>query len=111
MARIGRIALAAALGAAAWLAPAVAGLAPPSARAQAPAAARDGWRKEFEEVCAKTQDAMVLTATELRSLVDRCDRLKPQVEALGESERKVYSRRLSACRNLYAYVLESKQAP
>jgi hypothetical protein len=111
MARIRRLAMAALLAAATWLAPATLRLAPPSARAEAPAAPRDGWKKEFEEVCAKTQDAMVLTTAELRSLVERCDKLKPQVEALGESERKVYSRRLSACRNLYAYVLESKQAP
>jgi hypothetical protein len=33
------------------------------------------------------------------------------VEALGGSEAKVYLKRLVACRNLYAYVLESRQAP
>jgi len=74
--------------------------------AQAPAAS--DWKKEFEEVCAKTQDAMLLSQDELRELVRRCDALKPRLEALGESERKVYLKRLSACRNLYAYVLESR---
>jgi hypothetical protein len=109
MARIRKIVLAAALGAAAWTAAPGARLAPARALAQAPA--QDGWKKEFEEVCAKTQDAMTLSTAELRSLVERCDRLKPLVEALGESERKVYARRLAACRNLYAYVLESRPPP
>ncbi len=109
MARIRRIVVAAALGAVAWLASPAARLAPSPALAQA--AASDGWKKEFEEVCAKTQDAMALSTDELRALVELCDKLKPRVDALGESERKVYSKRLAACRNLYAYVLESRQSP
>lgn len=77
---------------------------------KAPAAARDGWRQEFEEVCAKTQDAMALTTEELRALVSRCDGLKPAIDRLAESERKVYAKRLAGCRSLYAYVLESREA-
>jgi hypothetical protein len=79
------------------------------ALAQAPAAAAADWKKEFEEVCAKTQDAMALPLDELKSLVARCDRLKPQIERLEESQRKVYSRRLQVCRDLYQFVLESRQ--
>ncbi len=95
------------IGAACWLG----SLAPPravsAALAQAAQAVGD-WKSEFEEVCARTQDAMVLSTEELRALVGRCDRLKPLIDQLGESERKVYSRRLQACRNLYAFVLESR---
>ena len=68
-----------------------------------------GWKEEFEEVCGRTQDAMSLGAAELRSLIDRCDKLKPAVDALEESARKVYARRLSACRELYAFVLETRE--
>ena len=88
-------------------------LAGPPAVAQAPGkapAARDGWKQEFEELCAKTQDAMALDSEELRSLVSRCDKLKPAIDGLAESERKVYAKRLAGCRNLYAYVLESREA-
>lgn len=67
-----------------------------------------GWKEEFEEVCSKTQDAMSLDTGELRSLIDRCDKLKPAIDALEESARKVYTRRLSACRELYAFVLETR---
>ncbi len=76
--------------------------------APSPAAAQD-WKKEFEEVCAKTQDAMALPLDELRTLVARCDRLKPQIEGLDESQRKVYSRRLQVCRDLYQFVLDSRE--
>ncbi|HET9754441.1 MAG TPA: hypothetical protein VFP52_15830 [Myxococcales bacterium] len=72
--------------------------------------ARGGdWKAEFEEVCGKTQEAMSLDTAELRSLIDRCDRLKAAVDALEESARKVYTRRLSACRELYAFVLETRE--
>ena len=77
----------------------------PVARAEA----QEEWRKEFDDVCSKTQDAMVLTDDELRSLVGRCDKLKPFIDGLGESQRKVFSRRLQACRDLYWFVLESRE--
>jgi hypothetical protein len=68
----------------------------------------EAWQQEFDEVCGKTQDAMSLTAEELKSLVVRCDALEPKIEKLDETRRKVFQRRLKQCRGLYAYVLESK---
>ena len=70
--------------------------------------AEDGWKAEFEDVCGKTQDAMSFPVAEVEKLVERCDRLKPQIEALEASPRKVYLKRLQLCRDLYAYLLESK---
>lgn len=77
--------------------------------AQSPAPVASDWKKEFEEICAKTQDAMALPMDELKALVSRCDRLKPQIEKLDESQRKVYSRRLQVCRDLYQFVVESRE--
>jgi hypothetical protein len=74
------------------------------------AAADEGWRPEFDDVCSRTQDAMTLTIDDLRRLVERCDRLRPSVERLEEPHRKVFSRRLQACRELYRYVLDSREA-
>ena len=71
--------------------------------------AQESWKQEFEDICAKTQDAMTLSVEELKALVERCDRLKPEIEKLGETERKVYLKRLQMCRDLYAFVLESKE--
>jgi hypothetical protein len=73
------------------------------------APAQEDWRKEFDDVCSKTQDPLVFTTDELKGLVGRCDKLKPQIESLDESQRKVYSKRLRMCRDLYFYVLESKE--
>jgi hypothetical protein len=87
-------------------------LGPPLAgggRLLARASAAEDWRAEFEDVCSKTQDAMALSSDELRALVARCDALKPKVEALDPSQRKVYERRLQLCRELYTFVLGSRE--
>jgi hypothetical protein len=67
------------------------------------------WRGEFDAVCARTQDAMALTTEELQSLVARCDALKPVIDGLDESLRKVYGRRLKGCRDLYQFVLDFRR--
>jgi hypothetical protein len=52
---------------------------------------------------------MVLSIAELKGLIVRCDKLKPQIEMEEESTRKVYLRRLQMCRDLYRFVLENKE--
>ena len=82
---------------------------PARASDPAPASAEGArWKDEFADLCAKTQDAMTLSAAELRALVERCDRLKPALEKLDEPLRKVSGRRLQACRELYQFVLDSR---
>jgi len=75
---------------------------------QAPTAL-EGWQKEFDDICSKTQDAMTFSIEELTALVQRCDALLPQIEKLDETQKKVYTGRLRMCRGLYAYVLNSKK--
>ena len=79
----------------------------PHARIGAVAYAEEGWKTEFDEVCVKSSEAETLPKTEVKSLIERCDKLKPRIEALEESSRKVYLKRLQMCRDLFAYVLES----
>ncbi len=71
--------------------------------------AEDEWKKEFEAVCSRTDDAMSFSKEELRSLIARCDKLKSVLHTLDESTRKVYLRRLQICRDLFAFVLEAKE--
>ena len=104
-----RFALAFALGAVAWLG--AGGSRDGHHSWIAVARADQDWRKEFDEVCAKTQDAMALGIDELKSLVARCEKLKPELAKLDESSRKVFTRRLQACRDLYQFVLESRDKP
>jgi hypothetical protein len=76
----------------------------------APAAdvAQEDWKTEFEDICSRTQDSMAFTTDELKSLVDRCDALKPRIEKLDESQKKVYLKRLQMCRDLLVFVMQSK---
>ena len=70
---------------------------------------QDDWKTEFDIVCAKTQDPMTLSADELRMLIGRCDKLRPLIDKLDETPRKVYLRRLQMCKDLFSFVLESKE--
>ena len=72
------------------------------------ASAEEDWLQEFNDVCAKTEDSMILSSNELRDLIARCDTLKPLVEKLPETQKKVYLKRLQSCRDLYVFTLESK---
>jgi hypothetical protein len=71
--------------------------------------AEQNWKNEFDAICAKNDDALSLGVEELKNLIQRCDKLKPRIEALDESPRKVYLKRLQLCRDLYLFVLESKE--
>jgi hypothetical protein len=71
--------------------------------------AEDEWKKDFDDICSKTQDAMSYDRDELTNLVGRCDRLKPLIEKLGDTERRFYLKRLQKCRDLFAYALELKK--
>jgi len=73
------------------------------------ASAFDDWKKEFEDVCSKTQDALAFSSGELRSFIDRCDALKPVMEKLDEPQRTINLRRLKMCRDLYSFVLEQME--
>jgi hypothetical protein len=76
--------------------------------ASAAASAQDDWKKEFEDICSQTQDAMLFTPEELKGLVGRCDALRPRIEKLDESQKKIYLKRLLMCRDLFTYAIESK---
>jgi hypothetical protein len=70
---------------------------------------QDDWKTEFEAICGRTQEAAAMSIDELRTLVDRCDKLRPRIEQLDETRSKVYLKRLRMCRDLFAFVLESKE--
>ncbi len=71
--------------------------------------AQEEWKAEFDAVCSKTDVAMTLSEEELKGRIARCDQLKPKIEAEEASTRKVYLRRLRMCRELYQFVLDSKE--
>lgn len=70
--------------------------------------AEEYWNKEFMDICSKTDEAMSLAKNELKMLLQRGEKLRPLIESLEETPRKVYVKRLQKCMNLYSFVLESK---
>lgn len=71
------------------------------------AQAEESWKTEFDAICVKTSEAASLPKAEVLDLIERCDKLKPRIEALDESSKKVYLKRLQMCRDLFVYILES----
>lgn len=71
--------------------------------------AQNDWKSDFEDICLHTKNAMDAAPDELNSLIRRCDKLKPVIEKLDETQRKVYLRRLQLCRDFFSFVLESKK--
>jgi hypothetical protein len=74
--------------------------------------AQQDWEEEFAAVCSKTQNAMTLSVAELKDLIGRCDKLEERLNELdgmkGGTERKVYTKRLKMCKDLYEFTLEYK---
>ena len=70
---------------------------------------QEDWKREFDNICSKTQDALEFSVGELRDLIARCDALKPRIEKLDEPQRKVTLKRLQTCRDFYVYLLEAKE--
>jgi len=66
---------------------------------------------DFSLLVAQTDRVMSRSPQELQRLVDECDRLQPLVEALPESPRKFYRRRLEMTRKLFIFTLEAKENP
>jgi len=74
------------------------------------ACAEELWRQELMEICSKAGETLSFSREELKMLLQRGEKLKPAIESLEETPRKVYLKRLQKCMNLYTFVLESKEA-
>lgn len=70
--------------------------------------AQEEWQTEFNAICSKSEEAMLLSEDELKGLINRSDKLRPVIEALDETYKKVYLKRLLKCRDLYKFVLDEK---
>lgn len=74
--------------------------------------AQEDWKAEYTSACAETQNAMTLSSAKLKEYIDRCDKLQERINDLdglqGATERKVYTKRLKMCRDLYDFALKYK---
>lgn len=67
------------------------------------------WKVEFNQVCGQTDNAAEMSVNALKKAIEQCDALRPKIEALEATPRKVYLKRLQMCRNLFSYLLEGKE--
>lgn len=72
-------------------------------------AADESWKPDFERVCGQTDNAADMTIEELKKSLEKCDALKSRIEELESTPRKIYLKRLQMCRNLFQFMLDSKQ--
>jgi uncharacterized protein YkvS len=66
--------------------------------------AEDDWKSEFDDICQKTEIVASLTKAEIKSLIERCDALKPRIEKIDEAASKVYLKRLQRCHDLFVFM-------
>jgi hypothetical protein len=66
------------------------------------------WINEFNDVCSATTASMALSKDELNSHIRSADALKGRLGCLGDSAKKVYSRRLRMCHDMYEFALDAK---
>lgn len=69
----------------------------------------EAWKVTFNQVCGQTDNAADMSVDALKKAIEQCDALKPKIEALEATPRKVYLKRLQMCRNLFVYLLEGKE--
>ena len=71
------------------------------------------WKLEYAQICNKTQNAMEMSVAELKDRIERCDKLQERINKLegprADTERKVFTKRLKMCRELYQFTLEYKE--
>lgn len=72
--------------------------------------AEGSWEDEFALVSSKATMAMTLSIEELQGMVERCDSIRPSIEALEETPRKIYLKRLDKTKSLYLFVIETRKA-
>ncbi len=74
-----------------------------------PAIAAEAWQAAFEEICSKVDASGSLSAKELSALVERADKLAPEIQASNDPAKKVYLRRLKNCRAMYEFMIETNK--
>ncbi|MGE5238661.1 MAG: hypothetical protein ACM3ON_07650, partial [Chloroflexota bacterium] len=72
--------------------------------------AEEAWKKDFDDICGRTDDAAALSVDDIKKLIGRCDELQKVIEGLDGSTKMVYLKRLKMCRDLFSYLLTVKES-
>jgi hypothetical protein len=69
----------------------------------------ENWKDPFEEICSKVDISQTLSIKELEGLIERADKLTPEIQASEDPSKKVYLRRLKNCRSMFEFAIDSKK--
>ena len=69
----------------------------------------ENWKEPFEEICSKVDISSTLSIKELEALIDRADKLAPEIQKSEDPGKKVYLRRLKGCRSMFEFAIDSKK--
>jgi hypothetical protein len=67
------------------------------------------WKASFDDICSKVDASGSLSAKELTTLIERVDKLLPEIQGSSEPSKKIYLQRLKKCRAMYQFMIDSKQ--
>ncbi len=74
-----------------------------------PVFAAEAWQAAFEDICSKVDASGSLSTKELSALIERADKLVPEIQASNDPAKKVYLRRLKNCRSMYEFMIETNK--
>ena len=69
------------------------------------------WKASFEDICSKVDVSGDLSTKELETLIERADKLMPEIQRSDDPSKKVYLQRLKKCRSLYEFSIDLKKEP
>jgi hypothetical protein len=75
------------------------------------ASAAEDWKATFEDICSKVDASGTLSTKELETLIERADKLMPEIQRSDDPSKKVYLQRLKKCRSLYEFSIDLQKAP
>lgn len=79
--------------------------------AAAPAFCEENWRASFDDLCSKVDSSGSLSVKDLAVLIERVDKLIPEIQASSDPSKKIFLQRIKRCRSLFEFMIESKKAP
>ena len=74
-----------------------------------PPASAQSWLDDFDKICGQAEGAESLPTAKLKELVVESDKLLEAIESGNDPKKKVYIFRLRKCRNLFQYVMNSRE--
>lgn len=72
--------------------------------------AAEAWKDAFEDVCSKVDASQTLSVKELEALIERADKLLPEIQKSEDPAKKIYLKRLKSCRSIFEFSIDSKKS-